>query len=196
MGASPPVHTLCGCPCPAATSPLAALLSCQTAPPEGTGPSLRAGGLSSKHWKISPLLSLLLNFNFVVTECPCVPACECAGGSAVPEAWSTWSLEGQGDQSGGTSIGGQPPSPQPGARDCRLTSCGPALCPSSSLPPLHPFSMNFKQENHFSPSLLLSLPCGGEGVLAGAEDRAPEPGAGSPGSPTQLVAAELTVPSP
>lgn len=71
---------------------------------------------------------LTLNFNFVVTECPCVPATEYVDGSAVPETWPTWSFERQ-----GTSIGGQCPSPLSGQRDCQgnqlWSSCCSYLCP-------------------------------------------------------------------
>lgn len=71
-GASPFVHTLCGCPAcshqPPCCSP-----SMPNGPCLGHRPNLCAGVPSSKHWKFS-LLSPPLNFNFVVTECPCVPA--------------------------------------------------------------------------------------------------------------------------
>lgn len=113
---------------------------------------------------------LTLNFNFVVTECPCVPATEYVDGSAVPETWPTWSFEGQ-----GTSIGGQCPSPLPGQRDCQgnqlWSSCCSYLCP---------YTINVKGKPLPSISPHPHGKCAGQ-----AEHRAPEPGAGSPGSPTQ-----------
>lgn len=51
--------------------------------PWAQAPTCVPGVPSSKHWKIFFFFSLSsippLNFNIVVTECPCVPVCECVG---------------------------------------------------------------------------------------------------------------------
>lgn len=57
---------------------------------------------------------LPLNFNFVVTECPCVPKTKYVSGSAVPESWPTWSSEGQGTRVVGPALEVSSPLPHLG----------------------------------------------------------------------------------
>lgn len=92
------VHNLCGCPHPVATSPHAALLQCQMAPPVSWGPQQQT-------LEISSFLFPPLNFNVVVKLSL---RGSVWGGSAVPEAWSVWSFvrvrgPEQQDQCGGSA---------------------------------------------------------------------------------------------
>lgn len=73
---------------------------------------------------------LPLNFNFVVTECPCVPTTEYVSGSAVPETWPAWSSEGQGNRVVGPALEVSFLSPTWDRGTIRVTSCGPVAAPT------------------------------------------------------------------
>lgn len=136
-GAPPPLYIISGCLCPVASSP-----PCCSFMPNGPclehRPQLVCQGPQQQTLE-SLFLSLPLNFNSVVTECPCVPATEDVSGSAVPETWPTWSSEEQGNQSSGTSIGSQPLSPHLGQGDCQGHQLWSSCCPY-----LYPCPINLK----------------------------------------------------
>lgn len=125
----PPLYIISGCLCPVASSPPPLLLFHAKWPlPRAQAPTCVPGSpAANTGTSFSPLP---LNFNFVVTECPCVLTTEYVSGSAVPETWPTWSSEGQGNQSSGTSFGSQLPSTQSGTGTVRVTSCGPVAAPT------------------------------------------------------------------
>lgn len=125
---TPPLYIISGCLCPVASSPLLLLFHAKWPLPRAQAPTCVPGSpAANTGTSFSPLP---LNFNFVVTECPCVLTTEYVSGSAVPETWPTWSSEGQGNQSSGTSIGSQLLSTQPGTGTVRVTSCGPVAAPT------------------------------------------------------------------
>lgn len=173
-GGIPPllVHNTCGCPHPVATSPLLLSFNAKRPQPRAQAPNLCSWGpqqqtLEKSFFSLSSLPPL--NFNVVVTECPCVPVCECAGRQCRSGGLARLEFcEGVRGPEQQDPCWALAPPPHPGARDCRVTSWGPALCLPSLFPPLIPFHYERKRKTTW---LHLSSPPLWRGiVLVGAEN--------------------------